>query len=59
MGDVKVEVAAKELSISKFTIYRLPKDTPGLYRYGRALRVNIEELRAWARGQKRWDGEMP
>ena len=51
MADVKVEEAAKELGMSKFFIYRLPKDTPGLYRYGRALRVNTIELREWARGQ--------
>jgi hypothetical protein len=52
MADVKVEPAAKELGISKFTIYRLPKSTPGIYRYGKALRVNVEELRAWARQEK-------
>jgi hypothetical protein len=51
MPDVKVEQAAKELGLSKFFIYRLPKDTPGLYRYGRALRVNTAELREWAKGQ--------
>ncbi len=51
MADVKVEQAAKELGMSKFFIYRLPKDTPGLYRYGRALRVNVQELRQWAKGQ--------
>ena len=51
MADSKVEQAARELGISKFTIYRLPKDTPGLYQYGRALRVNVEELRQWAKGQ--------
>ncbi len=52
MADLKVEQAAQELGISKFKIYRLPKDTPGLYRYGRALRVNVTELRAWARSQQ-------
>ena len=51
MADITVEKAAKELSMSKFWIYRLPKDTPGLYLYGRALRVNVEELRQWAREQ--------
>ncbi len=52
MADIKPEIAAKELGISKFTIYRLPKSTPGIYRYGKAVRVNIDELRAWARGQR-------
>lgn len=49
MSDVKADEAAKELGISKFTIYRLPKTTPGIYRYGKALRVNVKELRTWAR----------
>ncbi len=53
MADVKVEEAARELGMSKFYIYRLPKDTPGLYRFGRALRVNVQELRDWAKGQAR------
>jgi len=51
MADDKVEVAAQELGMSKYWIYRLPKDTPGLYQYGRALRVNVEELREWAKEQ--------
>lgn len=51
MADVTVEAAAKELGLSKFTVYRLPKTTPGLYVYGRSLRVNVEELRRWAREQ--------
>ena len=51
MPDVTVKQAAKELGMSKFFIYRLPKDTPGLYRYGRALRVNTAELREWAKNK--------
>ncbi len=51
MADVKVEEAARELGMSKYWIYRLPKDTPGLYTFGRALRVNVGELRQWAREQ--------
>jgi len=57
MPDVKVAVAAKELGMSTFWIYRLPKDTPGLYPYGRALRVNVEELREWAREQAKGNNE--
>lgn len=49
VADKKVEEAARELNMSKYWIYRLPKDTPGLYAYGRALRVNVDELRQWAR----------
>ena len=51
MPDVTVKQAAKDLALSAYFLYRLPKDTPGLYRYGRALRVNVEELRKWAKGQ--------
>ncbi|HBP90934.1 MAG TPA: hypothetical protein PKK23_15765 [Nitrospirales bacterium] len=51
MPDVTIGVAAKELGLSKFTMYRLPKTTPGLYIYGRSVRVNVEELRQWAREQ--------
>ena len=51
MRDKKVAEAAIELGMSPFWIYRLPKDTPGLYQYGRALRVNVEELRQWAKKQ--------
>ena len=53
MADVKVKEAARELGMSPFFIYRLPKDTPGLYRFGRALRVNVEEFREWAKKQAR------
>lgn len=56
MPDIKVREAAQELGVSKFYFYRLPKDTPGLYQYGRALRVNVEELRQWARGQAKIRG---
>lgn len=51
MADVTVDVAAKELGLSKFTVYRLPKTTPGIYVYGRSLRVNVDEVRRWAREQ--------
>lgn len=51
MPDVRVEEAAREMGISKFLIYQLPKNTPGLYKYGRALRVNVGELREWARNR--------
>jgi hypothetical protein len=57
MPDVTVSQAAKEIGLSKFKIYRLPKNTPGLYQYGRALRVNVEELRNWARGQAKSNQE--
>ncbi len=51
MADVKLEKACEETGMSKFWFYRLPKDTPGIYRYGRALRVNVDQLREWMKSQ--------
>ncbi len=40
--------AASLLGVSKMFLYRLPKEVPGVYRFGRAVRYDVEELRAWA-----------
>ena len=45
---VKVVQAAKELGVSRFFLYKLPKGTPGIYRLGNALRFDVAEIRAWA-----------
>lgn len=58
MADVKLAEACKELGMSKFWFYRLPKNTPGVYRYGRAIRINVEEFRRWARGQANSNPEI-
>lgn len=44
-----VKEAMAELRVSKTFLYKLPKNTPGVYRFGRSLRFSVEELRAWAR----------
>ena len=49
MPDVDLHQATQEMNMSKFWFYRLPKNTPGIYRYGRALRVNVPILREWMR----------
>lgn len=59
MADVKVEQAAKELGVSKFWLYKLPRDTPGKYFYGRALRIDVAELKEWAREQTKRNHEKP
>jgi len=52
MPEVKVEIAAHEMGMSTYWIYRLPKDTPGLYQYGRALRVDVEKLREFMKSRQ-------
>jgi hypothetical protein len=46
----KVEGAAKALGVSKTFLYKLPRGTPGVYAFGRAIRYDVDELRAWAAG---------
>jgi hypothetical protein len=40
--------AATRLGVSRGFLYRLPKSTPGVYKFGRALRFDIRRLKAWA-----------
>ncbi|MCH8041691.1 MAG: hypothetical protein IH977_15310 [Nitrospinae bacterium] len=56
MPEVDIPVAVKETGMSKFYFYRLPKDTPGLYKYGRSLRINLDEFREWVRGKTKANG---
>jgi hypothetical protein len=48
--------AAKALEVSKTFLYKLPPGTPGVYRFGRAVRYDVEELRAWASAQAKAEG---
>ena len=49
MGDLeKADKAAKALKVSKIYLYRLPPETPGVFRFGRAKRFDVEVLRNWA-----------
>jgi excisionase family DNA binding protein len=43
-----VDEAARALRVSKTYLYKLPKMTPGIYRFGRSVRYDVEKLRAWA-----------
>jgi excisionase family DNA binding protein len=45
-----VDEAAKALRVSKTYLYKLPRGTPGVYAFGRAIRYDVEQLRAWAAG---------
>jgi hypothetical protein len=47
MADCTVKEAEKEMRMSRWWFYRLPPDTPGIYRYGRALRIDVQQLREW------------
>jgi len=46
-----VDEAVKALRLSREFLYKLPKSTPGVHRFGRILRFDIAELRRWARTQ--------
>jgi hypothetical protein len=54
---LKVQKAARALGVSKTFLYKLPRATPGIYRFGRAVRYDIEKLREWAAAQARGEGE--
>ena len=41
---VAVERASQALKVSRGFLYKLPKNTPGVYRVGRTVRICIEEL---------------
>ena len=45
---VGIQRAHKELNLSREFLYRLPEGTPGVYKFGRAVRFDLDELRAWA-----------
>ena len=47
----KVKEAASALKLSTSFLNKLPKETPGVYQFGRAVRFSIEELKAWSRKQ--------
>ena len=56
MAEVDVKEAAKETGMSPFYFYRLAKDTPGIYKYGRSLRINLDEFREWGRSNVKANG---
>lgn len=48
---VTVDEAVKALKLSREFLYKLPKSTPGVHRFGRILRFNLSELRRWSRSE--------
>ena len=52
----KVAEAARGLGVSRTFLYKLPRGTPGVYVFGRAVRYDVEELRAWAAAQAKVEG---
>lgn len=49
---VGVKQAAKELGLSAFFLYRAAERTDiPVYRFGRALRFNVDELKEWAKNK--------
>jgi excisionase family DNA binding protein len=54
---VKAEIAAQAMGLSKYFLYRLAaKGEIPSYRAGKAIRFDIDELRAWMRTQQSDDG---
>lgn len=52
MGElVDVGTAAKLLGVSASFIYKLHCKAPGIYAFGKGLRINPAELAAWARSR--------
>jgi hypothetical protein len=41
---VSIREAAKALRVSRGYLYRLPRNTPGLYQFGR-VRVDVEQIK--------------
>jgi excisionase family DNA binding protein len=49
---VGVKQAAKELGLSAFFLYRAAERTDiPVYRFGRALRFNVNEVKEWAKNR--------
>ena len=50
MGNLeKTRVAAKEVGLTPWYLYKNSEKLPGAYRAGKALRWDINELKAWMR----------
>lgn len=46
-----VDEASNVLRLSPEFLYKLPKSTPGVHRFGRILRFDITALKRWAQSQ--------
>jgi hypothetical protein len=49
----KIKQAEKELKLSREFLYRLPPGTPGVFKFGRSWRCDIDILKQWAAEQAR------
>jgi len=48
MSIVTVSEAATLLKLSKSYFYHLPQKTPGIFRFGRAIRIDMARFTEWA-----------
>jgi predicted DNA-binding transcriptional regulator AlpA len=48
---IDVRSAAELLGLSRSYIYKLRGAAPGIYKFGRGLRINPRELASWARSE--------
>jgi excisionase family DNA binding protein len=53
---VPIREAARLLRVSRGYLYRLPRNTPGLYQLGRSIRVDVDEIKDWARNHEEIEG---
>ena len=49
----KINRAVKELQVSREYLYRLPAGTPGVFKFGRSKRFDVEILKQSAAEQAR------
>jgi hypothetical protein len=55
-GLVTIDDVIRELHVSRSFVYRLPPGTPGVFRFGRSKRYDVELLKQWAQEQQREPG---
>ena len=54
---VTIKEAAAQLNLSLSWFYHLPANVPGILRFGRAKRVDLEKIRQWAMEQQEKEGK--
>ena len=53
-----IRQAAEQLSVSPRFLYSLPKTTPGLVKFGKSLRVDVEQIRQYFERKTRGEIEF-
>ena len=56
MPEVTVNEAIAETKLSKSFFYHLPDDTPGIIRYGRAVRIDLDKFRVGMKAHANGNG---